>query len=109
MARKHREQQDERDQSGAEPYASALAFNQVDVVDTSADMVNQSPIMPSAAERDGHVVAEVPPPRVYKVLQSQYVMSKGGRTLLRAGKVLDEHNFNIDALESQGVQLERLS
>jgi hypothetical protein len=109
MARKPREQQDERDQQAAEPYASAPAFNQMDVVDASVALVNQSPMMPSAADRDGCALAEVPPPRSYKVLQSQYVMSKGGRSILRAGKVVDELNFDIAALESQGVQLERVS
>lgn len=110
MARKARDpQQQEQEPTGV--YESSPAFPaRVDVVDASAELIEGSPMMPSAVERDGaEVAAEVEGPARYRVLSTQYVMSRGGRTLMRAGKIVDAHNFDIPALASQGVQLEAIA
>jgi hypothetical protein len=104
MARKPREQNEEQ---GPEPYQSAPA-HAAEVIDASVELINPSPMRPSAAARDGSMVEVEPPPR-YRVVASQYIMSKGGRTLLRAGKIVDSHGFDLPALVSQGVQLEAVA
>ena len=105
MARKPREQSEE---PTPDPYQSAPQYSAVEVIDTTAEMVNQSPWMPSATERDG-AMAQVAPPPQFRVVVSQYIMSKGGRTLLRAGKLVNAHGFDLAALVSQGVQLEAVA
>ena len=105
MARKPRD----LDSENQLPESYAQTLSQMDVVDSSAELINQSPIMPSAVDRDGIARAYVAPPKSYRVLVTQYVMSKGGRTILRAGKVLDSSNFDLVALATQGVQLEEVA
>lgn len=100
MARKARDTEEQQTQP-TEVYTS---FGE-EVIETSATLVNPSPMRPSVADRAG---IEVEGPSQYRVLASQYVMSRGGRTLLRAGKIVDAHNFDLAALASQGVQLELL-
>lgn len=109
MARKAREQQEHDAAAGV--YESSPSYpNRFEIIDTTAELVDGSPLMPSAVERDGSSGgAEVRPPSQYRVLATQYVMARGGRTILRAGKIIDAHNFDIAALASQGVQLEALA
>ena len=106
MARKPREQNEA--EQVVDPYQSAPQYSATDVIDTSAELVNPSPWMPSAASRDGGTVEVEAPPK-FRVVVSQYIMSKGGRTLLRAGKIVDAHGFDLAALTSQGVQLEAVA
>ena len=107
MARKPRDVSDEEQQNET-PYQSAPAFSQTDVIDAGAELVNESPMRASAVARDG-IAPDVPAPPRFMVQRDQYVMSKGGRTLLRAGKIVDEHNFDLTALRSQGVMLEQVA
>lgn len=105
MARKPREQ--EQTETLVDPYQTTVSHSGMEIVDTTAELVNPAPWNPSAAGRDGGTV-EVAPPQQYRVVANQYAMSKGGRTLLRAGKMIDGNNFDLVALRSQGVQLEEV-
>lgn len=49
-----------------------------------------------------------PPPVAYRVLRDHGVLIDSCRVVLRAGKVLDEANYNIELLKSQGVPLEKV-
>jgi hypothetical protein len=102
MARKPREFSDSPE--SADLYSSALP-SVVEIVEGDAPLVNQSPILASAVDRDNAARADIAPPPRFRVLDTQYVMSRGGRVLLRAGKIVDEHNFDLAALVSQGVRL----
>lgn len=106
MARKPRDP-NEQNEAGAGVYESIPPFpSRVEMIDSSAELINASPLMPSAVDRDGASAADVASPPRYRVLTTQYVMTKGGRTLIRAGKIVDANNFDLPSLASQGVQLE---
>ena len=76
--------------------------------DLSAPPLLQETPMGDATEH-GAPLVDAPPPPQYRVVRSQYVMVRGGRTILREGKVIDERNYDLPALISQGVTLERVS
>jgi len=101
MARKPREQEAETTQ---DPYASQPNYSQTSIVDTTAELVNASPVRASAEENREPI--DAPPAPRYRVLNTQYVMARGGRTILRAGKTIDSMNYDIESLVGQGVQLE---
>jgi hypothetical protein len=106
MARKQRFS--DSDEVTLDPYSSASDAGRasVEIVDSSAELVNPAPVLASAVERDGApVAAPVAGPSKYRVERDALVMSHGHRTLLRAGKVIDAHNYDVAALQSQGVVL----
>lgn len=49
------------------------------------------------------------PPKVFRVLADKQVLVNGYRTKMHAGKEVDELNYNIKKLLSQGVQLQEIS
>lgn len=68
-------------------------------------------------EEDGSAPASSPapreplvvkPPKSYRVMNGGHVMIKGCRTGLRAGKVINEANFDIASLKLQGIVLEEI-
>jgi len=106
MARKTR--QFTTEEVTVDPYSSmpdyASSTSVTEIVDNSAELVDPAPVMSSAVERDGAPAVSVPPPSKHRVLRDCLVMSHGHRTLLRAGKIIDAHNYDLGALLSQGVQ-----
>lgn len=47
-----------------------------------------------------------PPPKYYRVVADVTIRGNAGfRGRLRAGKVLNDHQYNIDSLKAQGVRL----
>lgn len=107
MARKQKDPNENPE--APNPYQSAVPQGGQEDVDHETPLVNQSPMLGSAVDHDGRPMADVPPPPRYRVLRGQYVMIKGmGRMTLREGKVIDENNYDIASLRSQGVQLEAL-
>lgn len=104
MARKPREEQ-QADQSFGE-YSYTAQASATEMVDNSAELVNQAPMGGSAVEERAALLADVPPPKQYRILQDVLVMNRGARTLLRAGKVIDEANYDLHQLASQGVRVE---
>jgi len=104
MARKPREE-NQQDQTFAE-YSYSATTSKTEMVDNSAELVDPAPMGGSAVEERAALLAEVPPPKQYRVLQDVLVMNRGARTLLRAGKVIDEANYDLQSLASQGVRVE---
>lgn len=104
MARKARDQQTEETE-GTAIYSSPQTMIGVDDVDDSAPLVNQSMLGTSAVLRDGNAAIDAPKPMTYMVLREQWIMGRGGRTILRQGKVIDSLNYDIESLRSQGVEL----
>jgi len=51
---------------------------------------------------------EVKVPRVFRVKEDKRALVNGYRTILRAGKEIDELNYDIRRLLSQGVKLEEI-
>ena len=76
-----------------------------EIIDDSAELVNMTPIRPSAVDRDGPPPADVPALPQFRVVESKQVMNRGCRMLLRAGKVVDGANYDLESLRSQGVRL----
>lgn len=101
MARKPRTTED----APFDPYTS-VTQPMSEIIDTTAELVNPSPLQPSAVERDGAVFVVAPPPK-YRVMRQALVMNRGARVLLRPGKLVDEANYDVPALMQQGVELER--
>jgi hypothetical protein len=48
------------------------------------------------------------PPRCFRVLEDKRVLVNGYRTMLRAGKEVDEVNYRIGKLIQQGVKLQEI-
>lgn len=61
---------------------------------------------PSTYRKD---VANVPPPRKFRVVVGGHIMVNGSRTGLRTGKIIDAANYDIDNLQLQGVRLEEIA
>lgn len=104
MARKPREE-NQQNQQFAE-YSYSANTSSTEMVDNSAELVDPAPMGGSAVEDRELQIADVPQPKQYRVLQDVLVMNRGARTLLRAGKVIDEANYDLEQLASQGVRVE---
>jgi adenylate kinase len=102
MARKQR-----TDEETTNPYSSVTP-GVTDIIDSSMELVNQSPVMASAVERDG-LVAQMAPMRKYRVERQALIMNNGCRTMMKVGKIVDSSNYNLEALRSQGVQLTEIT
>jgi len=102
MARKPRE---ENQQVVAEySYTSQAAA--VEMVDHSAELVDQAPLVGSAVDKRDEMMAQVQGPKKYRVLYDALVMNRGTRTLLRSGKIIDDANYDMGQLNAQGVRYE---
>lgn len=103
MARKTRKVVEDDVESS--PYETSAA-SPVEVVpaDDLPPMVDPTPSRGSAVAREATPEVEVEVRR-YRVMQTARFMVRGNLTLLRAGKVVDERQYDIDALLSQGAQL----
>lgn len=106
MARKPRDQDQAASAEGESVYTSPVGAFAVDDVDDSAPLINQSPVGSNAAQRDGVAIADAPKAASYVVMREQWIMARGGRTILRQGKVIDSLNYDITSLLSQGVALQ---
>lgn len=56
----------------------------------------------------GHNANVNVPFKRYRVLNGGWLMDNGVRTALRAGKIVDERNYNIQRLYGQGFKLEEV-
>jgi hypothetical protein len=90
-----------------DPYVSS-PHGMTEIIDTSTELVNPSPLMPSAVQRDGEASVMVAAMPKFRVVRQALVMNRGSRVLLRPGKLIDGANYDIEALVRQGVELERL-
>lgn len=61
------------------------------------------------AERRAQASAAIPRPKTYRVMQTTMCLLAGGRTTLRAGKVLDERFYDIQKIADQGVPLREIA
>lgn len=53
--------------------------------------------------------ADPPPePKVYRVVRGGRILANGYRTTMRAGKEVDNLNYDIKRLQSQGIVLEEI-
>lgn len=73
---------------------------------------------PALAEMEGQITSSAFDPdvdpgevkiRKFRVGQDKRINWRGSMTLLRAGKVVDELNYNIQALRGQGVVLTEIT
>lgn len=105
MARKRiKTEVEEATNEMAESFATPTELGDEDV-----PLVNEAPVMPSAVTREPTApkAAEVIAPMVRRY-QLQYpgrFMVRGFCVTLKAGKVLDEQNYDIASLRSQGAAL----
>jgi hypothetical protein len=77
----------------------------MDLPSWATDLTNTTPLLESAVKADGPRVVHIAPPRRYLVKAAAYVMIKGVKAILRAGKILDAANYDIANLRSQGIEL----
>lgn len=108
MARKQRMQENEQEASGTpDPYVSGVIqqSSAQELIDKSAELINPCPVLSSAVARDGCTTAEVPATKRFRVVEGCMAMVKGGRVLLRVGKIVDATNYDVPSLVSQGVRL----
>lgn len=104
MARKPREENQQNQQFAEYNYSANTSSTEM--IDNSAELIDPAPVGGSAVEEREAKIAEVSMPKQYRVLQDVLVMNRGARTLLRAGKVIDEANYDLEQLASQGVRVE---
>lgn len=63
----------------------------------------------SARQVEPNPEAPPPPvPRRWRVTQDRPVVLDGARTYMRAGKEVDDLNYNVDQLRQQGVPMEEI-
>jgi hypothetical protein len=102
MARKPRED----NQQGTVDYSYTSHSSATEMVDNSAELIDPAPMGGTAYEDRAAMLAEVPPIKQYRVLADALVMNRGARTLLRAGKIIDGANYDLEQLATQGVRYE---
>ena len=105
MARKMR--MNGETETEVDPYTSGTPVVQTDIIDTTAELVNMSPMRPSAVERDA-ATAVVAPTTKFVVERDAFVMNRGCRVRMHRGKVVDKSNFDLASLRQQGVILTEL-
>lgn len=86
------------------PYQTQTPVMQVTSVEPDVPLVNQSPLLSSSVVTDRRDV-QVDPPKRYILRDGGMFTINGFRTRMTAGKVLDEANYNIASLRSQGAVL----
>lgn len=72
---------------------------------------------PKLAHQMGHVVASAvrperagaPVARKYRVLNGGYIVERGFRVAMPAGKVIEDTQYDIEALRTQGIVLDDLT
>lgn len=72
---------------------------------TNPSLVQAAPVVGSAV-REG--AAKGPSVRTYVVEQGGPIMHRGSRGTLRAGKQINEANYDIPSLRSQGIRLREI-
>lgn len=107
MARKQKSKgEDVVETDGAEVFQTGSALEIVE---------GDAPLVPSV-EHHGSVKLEpptaeemkaVPEVRRYRVMNSGRVMNNGFIVTIHAGKIVDDSNYNIEALRRQGLDLKR--
>lgn len=71
---------------------------------------------PKLAHQQGHVIANAtrperagaPTSRKYRVLNGGYIVERGFRLAMLAGKVIEDTQYNVEDLRVQGIQLEEI-
>lgn len=99
MARKQR-----HDDPNDSTYSTTPTVMQVSAPEPEVPLINQTPLVGDATARERRDVYVAPPKR-YTLLAGGVFTNHGYRTTMRAGKVLDEANFDIPFLVGQGAQL----
>lgn len=109
MTRKVRAPETSPDDDTTAPPAVSTTTS-IDVVDPDAGpLVNQSPLLAPASDPEREAaLAQVPGPTRFRVTRSQYVLVNGHSVVMKAGKIVDTHNYDVPKLLSQGVALEPL-
>jgi hypothetical protein len=102
MARKQRED----NQQGIADYSYTSQSSAVEMVDNSAELIDPAPMGGTAYEERAAMLADVPPIKQYRVVSDALVMNRGAFTLLRAGKIIDGANYDLEQLSTQGVRFE---
>ena len=79
-----------------------------EMIDTSAKLVDPAPSRPPAPKAPPPTV-DIPTPKSWRVKNGGRILSKGGITELKPGKVVDERNYDIEQLRIQGIELEEVT
>jgi len=99
MARKQR-----LDDPSSDPYLTTPTSMQVGAPEPEVPLIDQSPLIGDATARERRDI-HVTPPKRWTLIAGGVFTVHGFRTTMRAGKVLDEANFDIPFLTGQGAQL----
>lgn len=73
--------------------------------------MGQADVMLSPPPQPGAMMGKRPPgpkPKRYRVVNGGYIVFNGARTVLRAGKEIDETQYDLVMLERQGIILKAL-
>jgi hypothetical protein len=99
MARKRQHEDPSND-----PYLTTPTAMQVSAPEPEVPLIDQSPLIGDATARDRRDI-HVAPAKRWTLVTGGVFTNHGFRTTMRAGKVLDEANFDIPFLVGQGAQL----
>lgn len=93
-----------------ETIETKVAEAPVEAVESSPEAEAKAAPAPAPAKAAAPVLPpeEIPPAKKYRVTRDHWVILDGQRFMLKAAKIVDEMNYNIQLLKDQGTPLEQL-
>jgi len=96
-------------ETAEEKLTEFLATDDAEVKEAETAPAEEAPVAAAAPPVEEKPVRVIPAPAAsYRVLRDHGVLIDSCRVVLRAGKVIDPANYNIELLKSQGVPLEQV-
>lgn len=70
---------------------------------------NESAVVADATRKNPVTPVKAPDVQYYRVIKGGPIQAAGYRSVLREGKEIDSVNYDIRALQQQGIRLERVA